>query len=120
MKRLLVHYVHCYFKAKTHFCSCWFSPHNKSPNWLIKLSKRFARLLDTDNTHLFSLASAHHHESRLMIFIKFKSLISPEPDLSNSSCSLGFCYLVSSSKAHQTLEMQSVTSIYPSWRLQHP
>jgi len=26
-KELFVHYVHCYFKTKSHFSSCWFSPH---------------------------------------------------------------------------------------------
>jgi len=28
---LLVHYVHCNFKAKAHFFCYWFSPHNVSP-----------------------------------------------------------------------------------------
>ena len=27
-KQLLVHYVHSYFKTKTHFCCCWCCPHN--------------------------------------------------------------------------------------------
>jgi hypothetical protein len=29
---LFVHYVHSNFKAKTHFSSSWFCPHNISPN----------------------------------------------------------------------------------------
>ena len=29
--KLFVANVHCYFKAKTHFCSCWCCPHNNSP-----------------------------------------------------------------------------------------
>jgi len=29
---LFVHYVHSNFKAKTHFSSSWFSPHNVSPD----------------------------------------------------------------------------------------
>jgi hypothetical protein len=42
--KLLVHYVHSYFKAKTHFCSSWFSPHNKSPKgWFIEPTKCLAR-----------------------------------------------------------------------------
>jgi len=28
---LFVHYVHCNFKAKTHFSSCWCCPHDESP-----------------------------------------------------------------------------------------
>ena len=27
-KQLLVHYIHCYFKTKTHFCCSWCCPHN--------------------------------------------------------------------------------------------
>ena len=31
--KLLVHYVHSNFKAKTHFSSSWFSPHSNSPKY---------------------------------------------------------------------------------------
>lgn len=34
---LLVHYIHSNFKAKAHFCSDRFSPHNDSPSYLRKL-----------------------------------------------------------------------------------
>jgi hypothetical protein len=35
--KLLVHYVHSNFKAKTHFSSSWFSPHSNSPKFSCSL-----------------------------------------------------------------------------------
>jgi hypothetical protein len=46
-QKLLVHNVHCYFKAKSHFCSSWFSPHSISP-YKLDFSIADKRILTND------------------------------------------------------------------------
>ena len=48
---LFIANVHCYFKAKTHFCCCWCCPHNHSP--LSLFTSPLMCLYDSHHTYWF-------------------------------------------------------------------
>ena len=94
-KQLLVHYVHCYFKTKTHFCCSWCCPHNViSLYFLNSITNNFA--YSTGNiSYRLSIFIALTYEIILSIIMIKVTLFLPLL-LSNSFLYLGKYQIVMS------------------------
>ncbi len=68
--KLFVHYVHGYFKAKTHFGSCWCCPHDKYPfQLMIKSLLRIALQRKMHHALLNVYLTGKKTETLLMIIM---------------------------------------------------